>query len=584
MGSIMGDATNWEPIWATDNPPSEQWPLYTRGNVGEVFPEVVLPLSWELYGRAAERGWRQAFERMGLLMPGDLDDRSEFVILSVFGGYCYLNASYIRLLGVRAPGGSVASIDQQFFGESDAPAYAPRPGDTNRRSSLRLARTVLRLLRTKELPVLLDDQREAAAYLAAYPGDDADNPALLSYLRSIEPLFERLFFRHIDNTFSSALVVGALLDLCTKAGRADALVSLLGGIGDIDSAAPSAAMWRLARQAQSDAAVASAFDAGVDGLFGRLAELPEATGWLEQYAAFNERFGSRGPNEWDIGSDPWDFRPELALAAIDRMRRADEHHDPSEQVRRLGDERAATVVEVRSALNPLDRFQFDKFLRATTVYSQGRERSKTTVILALHGARKAHRELAKRIAALGGPSERWHSCLYQLDEFAQALQDPMPLNDEVERRAALHATLAALVPPFIVDGTVPDVSTWESRGGSAQVVAVGDTFQGIAGCPGVARGRARVVLDAGEPGDLGPGDVLIAPITDPSWTPLFLAADAVVVDVGATMSHAVIVSRELGIPCVVSAVGATRRIPDGAIVDVDGSTGVVTIVELPPES
>ena len=67
------------------------------------------------------------------------------------------------------------------------------------------------------------------------------------------------------------------------------------------------------------------------------------------------------------------------------------------------------------------------------------------------------------------------------------------------------------------------------------------------------------MLDAGDPRDLGPGDVLVAPITDPSWTPLFLAAEAVIVDVGAMMSHAVIVSRELGIPCVVSVIGATRR-------------------------
>ena len=78
--------------------------------------------------------------------------------------------------------------------------------------------------------------------------------------------------------------------------------------------------------------------------------------------------------------------------------------------------------------------------------------------------------------------------------------------------------------------------------------------------------------------DLEPGDVLIAPITDPSWTPLFVPACAVVVDVGAPLSHAVIVSRELGIPCVVSATGATKAIPDGALVRVDGSTGLVTIL------
>ena len=67
-------------------------------------------------------------------------------------------------------------------------------------------------------------------------------------------------------------------------------------------------------------------------------------------------------------------------------------------------------------------------------------------------------------------------------------------------------------------------------------------------------------------------------MTDPAWTPLFVAAGAVVVDVGAALSHAIIVSRELGIPCVVSATDATRKISDGAMIEVNGDTGVVTIL------
>jgi pyruvate,water dikinase len=82
----------------------------------------------------------------------------------------------------------------------------------------------------------------------------------------------------------------------------------------------------------------------------------------------------------------------------------------------------------------------------------------------------------------------------------------------------------------------------------------------------------------GDPDALAPGDVLVAPITDPAWTPLFVPAAAVVVDVGALLSHAVIVARELGIPAVVSATDATRRIPDGVLLEVDGNRGVVTVL------
>ncbi len=574
-------AQPFEPIWATDNAPSKDWPLYTRGNVGEVFPEVVLPLTWDLLGKRAEDGWRAAFEGMGLLMPGDIAADEDMVILSVFGGYCYINASYVRLLGVRAPGGTVDLIDAQFFGESDAPAYVPRAGDKNLRSSLRLGRTVLRLLGTTERPELYDDKRAVAEYLADYPGSDATDAQLLAYVSDLGPLFERLFDRHIDNTFSVSLVSGAVADLLAKVEMDDKLVAILGGIGDVESAAPSSAMWALSRQALENGAVNAAFDEGVDGLQDRLLALPEAAPWLEAFDTFIDEFGSRGPNEWDLGADPWEFRPAVALAAIDRMRVADESHDPGSQGRRLGQERQEAVAEVRAALHAADRFQFDKALAATTLYSQSRERSKTTVILAIQGARRAHAELARRIAERGGPSERWKTCLLDLGEFQRCLHDPSAFNEVIDDRARRHAQLSDLVPPFIVHHEVPDVSTWEGRGARGALAAAVDVLEGIAGCPGVARGRARVVLDPADPGELGPGDVLVAPITDPSWTPLFLAADAVVVDVGATLSHAVIVSRELGIPCVVSAVGATRSIPDGAVLEVDGSTGKVTVIELP---
>ena len=93
-------------------------------------------------------------------------------------------------------------------------------------------------------------------------------------------------------------------------------------------------------------------------------------------------------------------------------------------------------------------------------------------------------------------------------------------------------------------------------------------------------GRARIVHDPAN-SDLEPGDVLVCRTTDPSWAPLFLATSAVVCDVGAVGSHAAIVAREIGVPCAVSVVDATKLIPDGATVSVDGTSGEVKILSLP---
>jgi phosphohistidine swiveling domain-containing protein len=303
--------------------------------------------------------------------------------------------------------------------------------------------------------------------------------------------------------------------------------------------------------------------------------------WDAAFAAFITRFGSRGPNEWDLGSDPWAFRPEMAEAAINAMRPVAADRSPVEHQGALVEARDAAVAEVRGELNRIDRFQFDKALAATIVFSEARERSKTTVIEAIHAVRQAQQELHDRAIGRGGVEERWRSCLLNVGEFKEYLGDPAAKNELIDERAALHGRLSSLVAPFILEVTVPPIDSWEVAGASARAVTVGDVLDGIPGCPGVARGRARVVLDPADPRGLGPGDVLVAPITDPSWTPLFLAAEAVIVDVGAVMSHAVIVSRELGIPCVVSVAGATSSIPDGALVEVDGNTGSVRVVEMP---
>ena len=129
---------------------------------------------------------------------------------------------------------------------------------------------------------------------------------------------------------------------------------------------------------------------------------------------------------------------------------------------------------------------------------------------------------------------------------------------------------------------VPPLAELARRGESHERPAeVGEVFHGVAGCPGKVTGRARIVTDPAEPGDLEPEDILVAPLTDPAWTPLFMAVGGVVVDVGGQISHAIIVSRELGLPCVVSATGASARIPDGALIEVDADHGTVTVLEMP---
>jgi pyruvate,water dikinase len=108
-------------------------------------------------------------------------------------------------------------------------------------------------------------------------------------------------------------------------------------------------------------------------------------------------------------------------------------------------------------------------------------------------------------------------------------------------------------------------------------------LRGTPASSGTVRGRARVILDP-VGAHLQPGEILVAPSTDPGWTPLFLTAAGLVMEMGGAMSHGSVVAREYGIPAVVGVDSASVRIQTGHFIEVDGGRGIVRIVEEPAPS
>jgi pyruvate,water dikinase len=111
--------------------------------------------------------------------------------------------------------------------------------------------------------------------------------------------------------------------------------------------------------------------------------------------------------------------------------------------------------------------------------------------------------------------------------------------------------------------------------GATPIAPPAPLVRGLGASPGVATGRVRVLVSAADSGQLQPGEVLVATMTSPDWVPLMRRAAAIVTDAGGMTSHAAIVSRELGIPCVVGTRTATRTLKDGAQVTVNGKDGTV---------
>ena len=583
--------------WLVETDLSEEWDFYTRANVGEVFPDPVAPFSFFYFENddglgGSEHGFRDAYYRIGVMTPDELPD-DQCVFLGVTGGYCYLNASALRMLGHRAPGMTVGDIDDAFFGDAPGvPEFVVKDGFDRPELTEKIGETFGWVLTTPDLPDVLAHEQMVNGLRANRPDlKTMSNVELADHVTALaDEHFRELFGEHIFITFLATLPVGIITAVCTAVGRPTDVLKLIAGLGDVESAAPSMVMWEMGRLAAGSGSLSALFDAGINGLDDRIRASAsggdaDAVRFVEQFDDFLYHYGCRGPNEWEARSPTWETEPDLALAAIDRMRLSDESQAPAAQNAERAAEREALGAEIAAMIegDPETHGQFLAALHSATVFMPGRERTKTNCIKLVHEFRVAMHEIGHRCVADGTMNSHQDFGLMTRPELLDFVngRTMVPLS-ELQRRADLMAVVADLQEPFLFHGGRPDMSTYPRRDAvEVEPVQAGEVMPGVPGCPGTYRGTARVVLDSHDPTALAPGDILVAPITDPSWTPLFVPAGAVVVDVGAPLSHAIIVSRELGIPCVVSVTGATKRIPDGATIEVDGDTGKVTVLDLP---
>ena len=266
------------------------------------------------------------------------------------------------------------------------------------------------------------------------------------------------------------------------------------------------------------------------------------------------------------------------------MRRSDESQAPAGRNAASVAERDRIAAEIREKIadDAETAGTFEAALGSAQLFLAGRERAKTNIVTIINEMRVALREYGRRLTERGVIDRLEKVFMVTDDELDRLRHSPETIVPTIDERWETFQSLFGRVPVFVVNGRVPELSEMGRRGqADVESGIVGTVLTGSAGSGGTATGRARVVLDAADPVGLEPGDILVAPQTDPSWVPLFVPAAGVIVNVGAMGSHAMIVSRELGVPCVVSVADATDIIPDGATVTIDGNAGTVTIDALP---
>jgi phosphohistidine swiveling domain-containing protein len=335
------------------------------------------------------------------------------------------------------------------------------------------------------------------------------------------------------------------------------------------------ALWALAKEARADPDIARMLGETPPE---RLAEdycggsLPPKL--QRSLADFLRLYGHRGVAEIDLGLPRWSEDPTYVFGVLTNyMRLDDPQAAPDIQFGRATREAEEMVDELtrRAAREGRLRGALVGFLlgRARALSGQ-REMPKFCIVLLMARARELLWTVGAELAEAGRLQSAGDIFFLSVPEAWAALagEDLHPVVRD--RRAVYKQELGRRHVPRLLlsDGTEPTAGAHHAAGADG-------VLRGTPASGGVVTQKARVILDPGET-SLEPGEILVAPSTDPGWTPLFLTAGGLVMEMGGPMSHGAIVAREYGIPAVVGVPDATERIETGARITVDGSAGEVT--------
>ena len=528
--------------------PTRYW---TSANIGEATPDVLSPMCWSFWGPQAEGAARRSYHAFGILSKRELAVPTD--VNELMTGYFYgrpaLNVDLLRPFFGSLPGVTADDFERDMCGKV-RPGLPP--ASRKARLPIIVVRGVLAMRSTpKRQQALVPRQRawwEHEVRDRTEPGDPRARMA------DAAERFRDAFEIHCCGRFVLMSAQATLAKLAIGLGRPELLLGLLAGLGGVTEVQLADDLWQVSR--------------------GRLT--------LRQFV---DRHGFHGPNEGNLATRSWREDPGPVDRLVDSLAARPDDQRPAIREAVAGATRRAAVEAFVAALPDKKQGRARKACDALVRSTQANELSKAAFLMAIDGGRAAARDQGRRLVAQGVLDDVDDVFFFTMDELSTMPADAREVVAVRRQRREHYRTLAL---PVTFTGTPAPLRRGDTGDGNTddgdtddgdKNHGAGDTVRGAAGSQGTVEGVARVVLDPNDATPLEPGEVLVCRFTDPSWTPLFLLADALVIDIGGPASHGAIVARELGVPCVIGTGDGTHRIRSGDRVSVDGSTGVVTILE-----
>ena len=530
--------------------------IWTRGNTCEIMPEPLQAMDWNFSRRGCnallEQGWKIAGYP---LLPG-------VQRAGLFDGRLYLEASIMQWESWDAIGLLPARFNALMGGHQ--PAIATTPAGWRER--LRRVGCTLRYLRhAGAMGKRGDAEVKRALAIAAelcdhsLPEDKDDITALLHRLLKPAREFAAMFFLQGSGGGSLSLLLDTLERVFPGESAAIGSALLAGGEASV-TAQQGYALIELAHLAAAAANPA------------RPQDDPAFAGAL---AAFLDEYGHRGHYETYIRSPRYRERPEQLLEQLPALADVDAG---AMRARQLAGAEAAWG-RIRRDLpfwyRPLIRAQ----VKAANRDSNRREAARSAIISLLAAGRRLWLLIGERLVgegALDKADDIFHLLPAEVERYANGCLPLAGLRARVADRMALFARWQASEARewFALSAAGQASPLLRSTPEKGQK-STADVYCGVATGTGRARGKVRRLRHPAEGLALQAGEILVAPITDPGWTPLFLKAAGLVVETGGYLSHGAIVAREFALPAVVNLPGVFEALQDGDLVEVDGGNGTV---------
>jgi pyruvate,water dikinase len=371
-------------------------------------------------------------------------------------------------------------------------------------------------------------------------------------------------------------MLGRLLQPYFEESTQELRIKLISGVTGNATMETNKALWDLGRKAKASPVVSDVLRQYDEGeVMAHLKETPEGRAFLDEMERFLSEYGHR-EIRMDILYPTWGEDPAPVLSFMRGYLDTGEAQSPHRQQERLVKERQELmeVVRTRLAQDLRGRFLTWPIFRWALKYTQIHTRERDTMHFELTRVFPPFRllllELGGRWAERGLLAQPEDIFFLNMDEAAEVAESPRSLHELVEERRSEFEANKGRAWPDIIRGD----EELSAEGRELAEISEGQ-LGGLGASPGVATGVARVIRGPEEFGKLKNGDILVAPFTNPIWTPLFAIAAGVVTEVGGMLSHGAIVAREYGIPSVMGIPGATDLVQEGEMIAVDGNKGIV---------